>query len=255
MTYIDEILEEVKAMTPKYGFNVCLFNEDDDPKLTLLKHFNNESEAEEYAEEFEDEIIYIYRGKNVVESQLDLSHQKGHNIDKYLAKAEKEWEQGVNSDNDDYEKLNYGKEVASEGNYDIQPMLTDIANKAIGKEEKEDGLTLKDLLEMTAKELAKKVGKKLGVEVKANEDHWKVKCPECGMDILEFRNGSVQLKEHLRRDHNWSWEDVLKATEGGKGSGKAGHSPWMLGTEISDDCENCQMATNRNNGKCEICGN
>lgn len=44
------------------------------------------------------------------------------------------------------------------------------------------------------------------------------------------------------------------ATEGGKGSGKSGHSPWMLGTYVADECPNCMICTERNNGICTICG-
>ena len=45
------------------------------------------------------------------------------------------------------------------------------------------------------------------------------------------------------------------ANEGGKGSGKSGHSPWMLGTYLAEECPHCMISTERENGKCVICRN
>ena len=49
-----------------------------------------------------------------------------------------------------------------------------------------------------------------------------------------------------------------KATEGGFGSGKRGHSSWMKDIEFGGNykkCPLCNINTNFTNGKCEICGN
>jgi len=44
------------------------------------------------------------------------------------------------------------------------------------------------------------------------------------------------------------------ATEGGRGSGKIDHRPWMLGTELSDVCEICMISTEWNGTVCTMCG-
>lgn len=86
------------------------------------------------------------------------------------------------------------------------------------------------------------------------ESHWKVKCPECGDYILEFSGGGSMLREHLHRDHDWSWEDSIKASEGGNGSGKSGHKKWMLTGEADSMCDNCMIQTEKDDdGKCVLC--
>ena len=49
-----------------------------------------------------------------------------------------------------------------------------------------------------------------------------------------------------------------KASEGGFGSGKRGHSSWMKDIEFGGNykkCPLCNINTNFSGGKCEICGN
>ena len=49
-----------------------------------------------------------------------------------------------------------------------------------------------------------------------------------------------------------------KATEGGFGSGKKGHSAWMKDIEWGGNykqCQICNINTNFTGGKCDICGN
>jgi len=48
---------------------------------------------------------------------------------------------------------------------------------------------------------------------------------------------------------------VKRGNEGGKGSGRAGHQKWMLAGEAGEECSNCMMITEKENGKCLICGN
>ena len=248
MTYIDEILNEVKTMTPKFGYNVCEFNEDDEPKLTLLKHFNDEFEAEEFAEEFEDEIIYIYSGtENAVETGLSFSQLKGHNIDKYLEKAQQDYDNDTNSINDDYEELNYGGKKPAKEAYDIQPMLGNIVDKAFGKEkEKEDELTLKDIFEMTAKELAKKIGKKLGVESKdakgveyppEDDDYWTTGMYDRGI------GGQYEPEEAEEHDVWDEKTNILVEPKFNTGDDEADESVNMYGIT----CEKCGRWFDPNN--------
>ncbi len=184
MSYAGDILKEVKEKTPKYGFNVCLFDDYEDvgEKLVILAHVDTAQEADEVANEYEDQTIYIYEG------------------------TEEE------------------KEKAGEGIYDIQPMLTDIVEKAFGLEEYDDEyygeneereFSLDELLNATAKILAGKAGKKLGLESKANErgynnigssyysdfsgtdiDHI-MKCDTCGETFDLYEKDEVDLEEHM----------------------------------------------------------
>ena len=48
--------------------------------------------------------------------------------------------------------------------------------------------------------------------------------------------------------------EILSANEGGRGSGKKGHSKWMLGAEVGDECPNCMMITEVEDDKCMVCG-
>lgn len=111
-----------------------------------------------------------------------------------------------------------GQPKASPYNFGIQSMLDNMVGKGLHETKKKEiiskvnsDFTLENLLTLTANALADKLGKKLGVESKANE--------------------------------------------GGRGSGKKGHQPWFLGAEVGDPCENCMVITEREDGKCTICGN
>jgi tRNA nucleotidyltransferase (CCA-adding enzyme) len=109
MTYVDSIFEEVERMTPKTGYNVCMFDDFGDvgEKLTLIGHFKSKEEADDLVAEYDDDItLYIYGEDVAEEKQLDLSQRKGHNIDRYIDKAEREYLKGENPDNDEFEKLN-----------------------------------------------------------------------------------------------------------------------------------------------------
>jgi len=113
MTYVDSILEEVELMTPKTGFNVCIFDDFGDvgEKLTVIGHFDSREEADDLVAEYDDDItLYIYGSEKAEEKQLDISQQKPHNIPAYIKKAEDDYDKGIHSDNEEYEKLNYGKE-------------------------------------------------------------------------------------------------------------------------------------------------
>lgn len=61
--------------------------------------------------------------------------------------------------------------------------------------------------------------------------------------------------------HDWdeinqNARDVITqiANEGGKGSGRMGHQKWMLAGEAGEECPNCMMITEKDNGKCVLCG-
>lgn len=59
------------------------------------------------------------------------------------------------------------------------------------------------------------------------------------------------MNKHLINRHGIEW---TSATEGGKGSGRIGHQKWMLAGEVGEECPNCMMITEKENGKCVICG-
>lgn len=110
MTYVDSILEEVELMTPKTGFNVCIFDDFGDvgEKLTVIGHFDSREEADDLVAEYDDDVtLYIYGSEKSEEKQLDVSQQKPHNIPAYIKKAKRDYEKGIHSDNDEYEDLNY----------------------------------------------------------------------------------------------------------------------------------------------------
>ena len=57
-------------------------------------------------------------------------------------------------------------------------------------------------------------------------------------------------------DNTVAWKQ--KTWEGGFGSGRIGHSSWMKDIEFGGNykkCPLCNINTNFENGKCEICGN
>lgn len=80
-----------------------------------------------------------------------------------------------------------------------------------------------------------------------------------GIEISSvYRNGNAlpMTKEDAERLENEAMES--KATEGGFGSGKKGHSAWMKDIEWGGNykqCPICGINTNFTGGKCEICGN
>lgn len=147
MSYIDDILNEVASKTPKYGFNVCLFDEYGDEKLIVLEHFDKRHEAEEYAEEFEGETIYIYGNEKANEAMVmdnteDWSWQfEDDNVKHWWNNADrksveeitgfsyKPYEQLSNSEKQQVDKL-YGNEV-----FRISVEVTGI-NRDWDKEEK-----------------------------------------------------------------------------------------------------------------------
>mgnify|MGYP003332598794 FL=1 len=79
-------------------------------------------------------------------------------------------------------------------------------------------------------------------------------CPYCegsGTDpnssgVCQFCFGSGKFDRDVK----------THGVEGGRGSGKLGHQPWMLGTYMAEVCPNCKVSTERDgNGKCALCGN
>lgn len=364
LTYIDEILAEVARATPKYGFNVCMMDDDEEvgEKISILGHFDTMAEAQSFSDDIEG-TVYIYAGSE--EAEEGMSVAKNHIIPDYIKKAEDDYNKGKNSDNDDYEKINYGGEsiameyagqpTAQPHRYGVQEMLDSIVNKSLGVEDKaelsemvKDGFTLDALLELVATKLASKAGKKLGVESSASEGsviirgrNGKATCFVCGsidteLEIFEravndsypwekYENwtcnncgniikGDVVSSEAVGLDRDWDdeeqtpqqgyqWEDLDKekpqpwqkggevnftscygcmgsgrfmdgsvcpicgglgqvdndtktaGVEGGRGSGRRGHSKWMLEGEANDDCPNCMVQTEKKDGKCTICNN
>jgi len=113
MTYIDDILEEVRNVTPDTGYNVCIFDDFEEVgnKLTIIGNFESMEEAEKIAGEYDEDVtIYIYGGINDDAMNTDISVPKNHNIPSYIKKAENDYKNSINDDNDAYEKLNYGGE-------------------------------------------------------------------------------------------------------------------------------------------------
>jgi len=156
----------------------------------------------------------------------------------------------------------YGKESATEADnpYGIQNMLDKFIDKRVGKqgiEEVKDkiaaGFSLESIMELVAEKLASKLGKKLGVESKAQE-YDIGECPICegsGKDP-----NSSEDCEFCHGAGRFDMDNKTQGVEGGKGSGKTGHQPWMLGTYSSDECKNCMINTDRDkDGKCILCGN
>ena len=94
--------------------------------------------------------------------------------------------------------------------------------------------------------------------------YWEEMCTICEgsghIDRSVFQQGTNE--ESWGITHDWRgqpeilWES--KATEGGFGSGKKGHSAWMKDIEWGGNykqCQICNINTNFTGGKCEICGN
>ena len=165
-------------------------------------------------------------------------------------------------------KHKLGMEQATEASpYGIQNMLGDIVSKSLNKGEKkeieeseelEKDFSLNTLLGLIADRLSKKIGKKLGVEARANESK---SIDQMGDDELKTereyvktRLGTNDMAEDYLRVINEELEKRSIATEGGRGSGRKGHQKWMLGTEVGEECPNCMMITERKDGKCTICG-
>jgi hypothetical protein len=304
MTYIEDIMREVANVTPKYGFNVCSFDdwEDVGERLEVLGHFDTMVEAQQFADQYEDKVIFIYAGEE--EADEGMSVIKNHSVDDYIAKAIDDYEKGKNSPNEDYEKINYGGEafLGSRGKsheYGIQNMLDDIVGNSLSTGEKqevsekvEDGFTLNVLLDLVAEKLAKKAGKKLGVEGisdKWDEEEKKrdnlphgyqdVDYEDTRFDEPEFepwqKGGEVKFEKCYGCMGSGRFVDgsvcqicggtgvVDQDTKtagveyGIKGvSGRSGHKKWMLEGEAQDDCPNCMIQTDKDDdGKCILCGN
>lgn len=228
-------------------------------------------------------------------------------------------------------KLGKEQAVESKSPYGIQSMLDDIVSKSLSNEEKkeieesnelENDFSLNTLLGLVADRLAKKIGKKLGVESKPNEytkdDSYRSECQICGSPLDEHpitegndphewlaeqpvdwegdmspanegippdwydqyfgskeigdfnpREGYQEvtycklcdeildvptvedMNKHLINRHGIEW---TSATEGGRGSGRVGHQKWMVAGEAGEECPNCMMITEREDGKCILCG-
>ena len=366
MSYIEDILNEVESKTPKFGFNVCLFDEYGDEKLIILEHFDKREEAEEYADEFEGETIYIYGNDNAEEAMVmdedwswqyendnvkhwwnnanrstveeitgfsykpydQLSNTERHQVDTLYGnesvrisaeatglsrdwdKEDKKTPMGYQLNDDEideetgftkypdnkyeYEDWQVGlenKTKAMEGNpYGIQKMLDKIVEGSLNNIEKkeivekvEDDFSMAKLLDLVADKLASKVGKKLGVENKATEyeeechicssithdtkSHYdnvteslfvKHKCPKCHK---EYTTIDEVINHMFSENHGDNYKDIEDSrhnesygSEGGRGSGRIGHVKYMLGAEADEECANCMIKTERDNGKCILCG-
>ncbi len=93
----------------------------------------------------------------------------------------------------------------------------------------------------------------IGFEKNVSEEYDIGECPICegtgtdpnSSETCEFCDGSGRFDR----------DNKTQGVEGGRGSGKVGHAPWMLGGEAMDDCKNCMIQTERDdNGKCILCG-
>lgn len=112
-----------------------------------------------------------------------------------------------------------GQPHAKQHNYGIQSMLDDIVTKSLDKDEK------KEIEESTELENDFSLDTLLGLIA----------------DRLSKKIGKKLGVES-------------KAKEGGRGSGRVGHQKWMLAGEVGEECPNCMMITEREDGKCTICG-
>ena len=105
----------------------------------------------------------------------------------------------------------------------------------------------------------------------------KVECSRCGQPLEEDDKEGQDIHAKNRHSEQGQASDNLdigkvewvplgtykplyesKATEGGFGSGKKGHSAWMKDIEWGGNykqCPICGINTNFTSGKCEICGN
>lgn len=114
----------------------------------------------------------------------------------------------------------------------------------------------------------------------SNEELGFVECPECNRMFSEDRLEGHMKEEHdttladysneglddltneeqiAQAGHRSTYSDYYKdkSEEGGKGSGRKGHQQWMRSLEEDpaySDCPNCQVITERVNGKCQMCG-
>jgi len=61
-SYIELVIKEQLRVTPKQGFNVCIYDEQGNvgDKLTVVKHTNTAEEAREIAKSLKGEKVYIY---------------------------------------------------------------------------------------------------------------------------------------------------------------------------------------------------
>jgi len=95
--------------------------------------------------------------------------------------------------------------------------------------------------------------------VESDGDYWR---------NLDEDNKSQILKEHdllTGLEDGWDWDQLSSeardkirelSTEGGRGSGKKDHKPWMKGIEEDPqykNCPHCQVFTENLNGRCQMC--
>lgn len=61
-SYIELIIKEQLRVTPKKGFNVCIYDDHANvgDRLTVVKHTNTAEEAREIAKTLKGEKVYIY---------------------------------------------------------------------------------------------------------------------------------------------------------------------------------------------------
>ena len=158
-----------------------------------------------------------------------------------------------------------GDPMAKPHSYGIQKLLDNLVGSNLQESKKieieettKNDFSLENLLALVAKALVDKLSKKLGVESKANEEL--IMRHRCNICKEEF------ITQDKVVDHKYEVHGILEAEniehvqyneafEGGKGSGKNGHSPWMLGTYLAEECPNCMISTEREDGKCIICRN
>lgn len=66
--------------------------------------------------------------------------------------------------------------------------------------------------------------------------------------------GSGKIDDEICSDCNGTGSEHGWADEGGRGSGKKEHRPWMLGAELSDVCKRCMVSTEWQGSVCTMCG-
>ena len=98
----------------------------------------------------------------------------------------------------------------------------------------------------------------LGIENKpyskmTKDELYKSECQSCGAPLSEHPVKGDNSHEWLPENPTDYEGDMSLASET-KGSGRLGHRSWMLQGEAMDECSNCMMRTEKNDGgKCAIC--
>ena len=124
--------------------------------------------------------------------------------------------------------------------------------------------------------IMQEASQKFGITIKQAETIWDSAGTEANEsvaneELIMRHRCNICKKEFVTQDkvvdHKYDIHGILEAeniehvqhnesygAEGGKGSGRVGHVKYMLGAEADEECANCMIKTERDNGKCILCG-